>query len=73
MYARQHQPRRAGKRSLIGTDDDRATASATFDVRFTNIQPHSINIQLVDGNGPVIMDAQNTWHVDEDQDVSVRG
>ena len=59
--------------TAIGTDDDRATASATFDVRFTNIQPHSINIQLVDGNGPVIMDAQNTWHVDEDQDVSVRG
>lgn len=59
--------------TAVGTDDDSSVASATIDIEFTNIQPHSINIQLVDGNGPVLMDAQNTWHVDEDQGVTVRG
>ena len=59
--------------TAVGTDDDRATASATFDVKFTNIQPHSINIQMVDDNGPIVMDAQDTWHVEEDQAVTVKG
>ena len=59
--------------TAIGTDDDRATASATFDVKFTNIHPHSINIQMIDNDGPIIMDAQDTWHVDEDQAVTVKG
>ena len=59
--------------TAVGTDDDSTTASATFDVKFTNIKPHSINVQLVDENGPVLMDAQNTWHVDEDQGVTVKG
>lgn len=59
--------------TAVGTDDDSSVASATFDVRFTNIKPHGINIQMVDTNGPVLMDAQNTWHVDEDQGVTVKG
>ena len=59
--------------TAVGTDDDSATASATFNVKFTNIQPHSINIQVVDEGGPVAMDAQDTWQVVEDQVVSVRG
>ena len=59
--------------TAVGTDDDSATTSATFEVKFTNIQPHSINIQMVDENGPIAMDAQDTWHVTEDQSVSVRG
>ena len=59
--------------TAVGTDDDSATTSATFEVKFTNIQPHSINIQMVDENGPIAMDAQDTWHVAEDQSVSVRG
>ena len=59
--------------TAVGTDDDNSVASATFDVKFTNIQPHSVNIQMVDVNGPVLMDAQNTWHVNEDQAVTVRG
>ena len=59
--------------TAVGTDDDSSVATATFDVRFTNIRPHSINVQMVDENGPILMDAQNTWHVDEDQYVTVRG
>jgi hypothetical protein len=59
--------------TAVGTDDDSTMSSATIDIKFTNIQPHSINVQLVDANGPVLMDAQNTWHVDEDQMVNVRG
>lgn len=59
--------------TAIGTDDDNSMASATFDVKFTNIQPHSVNVQLVGENGPVLMDAQNTWHVNEDEGVTVRG
>ena len=59
--------------TAVGTDDDRATATATFDVKFTNIQPHSINVQMVDGEAPVVMDAQDTWHVNEDQTVTIKG
>ena len=59
--------------TAVGTDDDNSVATATFDVRFTNIRPHSINMQMVDADGPILMDAQNTWHVDEDQYVTVRG
>ena len=59
--------------TAVGTDDDNSVSTATFDVRFTNIRPHSINIQMVDENGPILMDAQNTWHVNEDQYVTVRG
>jgi len=59
--------------TAVGTDDDNAVTTATFDVRFTNIKPHSINVQMLDVNGPVLMDAQNTWHVDEDQGVTVQG
>ena len=59
--------------TAVGTDDDNSVATATFDVKFTNIKPHSINVQMVDSSGPVLMDAQNTWHVDEDQTVTVRG
>ena len=59
--------------TAVGTDDDRATATATFDVKFTNIRPHSINVQMVDDDGPVVMDAQDTWHVSEDQTVTIKG
>ena len=59
--------------TAVGTDDDRATTTATFDVKFTNIRPHSINVQMVDDEGPVVMDAQDTWHVNEDQTVSIKG
>ena len=59
--------------TAVGTDDDRATATATFDVKFTNIQPHSINVQMIGDQGPVAMDAQDTWHVDEDQAVLIKG
>lgn len=59
--------------TAVGTDDDRSTATATFDVKFTNIQPHSINVQMIDDEGPIVMDAQDTWHVEEDQAVTVKG
>jgi len=59
--------------TAVGTDDDRATTTATFDVKFTNIRPHSINVQMVDDDGPVVMDAQDTWHVHEDQTVIIKG
>jgi len=59
--------------TAVGLDDDSTMATATIDIRFTNIKPHSVNIQLVDQNGPILMDAQNTWHVTEDQLVLVKG
>ena len=59
--------------TAVGTDDDNSVSTATFDVKFTNIRPHTINVQMTDANGPVLMDAQNTWHVNEDQYVNVRG
>ena len=48
------------------------TATATR-CQFTNIQPHSINVQMIDDEGPIVMDAQDTWHVEEDQAVTVKG
>ena len=68
-----HDLHRGWKTAAVGTDDDRATATATFDVKFTNIRPHSINVQMVDDDGPVVMDAQDTWHVSEDQTVTIKG
>ena len=59
--------------TAVGTDDDNTFATATFDVKFTNIKPHGINIQMLDSDGPVAMDSQNTWHVDEDQLVTIKG
>ena len=59
--------------TAIGTDDDGAVASATFDVKFTNIRPHSLNVQMLGDDGPITMDAQDTWHVEEDQTVTVKG
>ena len=59
--------------TAVGTDDDNSVATATIDIKFTNIQPHSINVQMVDQDGPITMDAQNTWHVSEDQTVLVKG
>ena len=59
--------------TAVGTDDDGATATSTFEVKFTNIRPHSINVQMVSIDGPIIMDAQDTWHVEEDQPVTVKG
>ena len=59
--------------TAIGTDDDGAVASATFDVKFTNIRPHSINVQMIGDDGAITMDAQDTWHVNEDQTVLVKG
>ena len=59
--------------TAVGTDDDGAVASSTFDVKFTNIRPHSLNVQMVGEEGAIAMDAQDTWHVDEDQTVTVKG
>lgn len=59
--------------TAIGTDDDGAVAAATFDVKFTNIRPHSLNVQMIGEDGPITMDAQDTWHVEEDQMVTVKG
>jgi len=58
--------------TAVGLDDDSTMATATIDIRFTNIKPHSVNIQLVDQNGPILMDAQSTWHVTEDQPILVK-
>ena len=59
--------------TAVGLDDDSSMATATIDIKFTNIKPHSVNVQMVDQNGPILMDAQNTWHVTEDQLVTVKG
>ena len=58
--------------TAVGIDDDSQQATATIDIKFTNINPHGINIQLVDDE-PIPMDSQQTWHVDEDQTVTVKG
>tara|TARA_Y100000766_G_scaffold136614_1_gene117562 strand:+ start:867 stop:4367 length:3501 start_codon:yes stop_codon:yes gene_type:complete len=57
----------------VGVDDDSAMTSASIDIRFTNINPHGLSVTVSEDGVPIPMDVQQTWHVEEDQLVRVRG
>ncbi|MBT4407526.1 MAG: PKD domain-containing protein [Euryarchaeota archaeon] len=59
--------------TAIGTDDDGAQTEANWDVLFTNVAPHDVEITLWDEAGQQLMpDQQGTWHVNEDDKVWLR-
>ena len=57
----------------IGVDDDSAMTIASIDIRFTNINPHGLSVTMTNDSGPLPLDVQQTWHVREDQVVTLRG
>ena len=59
--------------TAIGTDDDSSTTTATIDIKFTNIAPHSTIINLYNDSGTILSDEQKIWQLDEDQVVLVKG
>ena len=46
---------------------------ASIDIRFTNINPHGLSVTMTNDSGPLPLDVQQTWHVREDQVVTLRG
>ena len=59
--------------TAVATDDDSETTAATFDVRFTNIAPHSASIALQKNNQFIESDEQQIWQLDEDEHIVVKG
>jgi hypothetical protein len=59
--------------TAIGTDDDSSTTTASIDIKFTNIAPHSTIINLYNDSGTILSDEQKIWQLDEDQVVLVKG
>ena len=59
--------------TAIGTDDDSSSTTATIDIKFTNIAPHSTIINLYNDSGTIPSDEQKIWQLDEDQVVLVKG
>ena len=57
----------------VGVDDDSAMTMASIDIRFTNINPHGLSVTMTNESGPLPLDVQQTWHVEEDQLVRLRG
>ena len=57
----------------VGVDDDSAMTMASIDIRFTNINPHGLSVTMTNESGPLPLDVQQTWHVQEDQMVNLRG
>ena len=57
----------------VGVDDDSAMTMASIDIRFTNIDPHGLSVTMTNESGPIHLDVQQTWHVEEDQIVTLRG
>jgi len=57
----------------VGVDDDSAMTMASIDIRFTNINPHGLSVTMTNESGPLPLDVQQTWHVQEDQIVNLRG
>ena len=57
----------------VGVDDDSAMTMASIDIRFTNINPHGLSVTMTNESGPLPLDVQQTWHVQEDQVVNLRG
>ena len=56
----------------VGVDDESAMTMASIDIRFTNINPHGLSVTMTNESGPLPLDVQQTWHVEEDQIVSLR-
>ena len=59
--------------TAVATDDDYATTSTTIDIQFTNIAPYGASIALQKNNQFLESDEQQIWHLDEDEDVIVKG
>ncbi|NCG01155.1 MAG: hypothetical protein GWP25_05100 [Euryarchaeota archaeon] len=59
--------------SAVATDDDSEPTVATYDIRFTNIAPHSASIALQKNNQFLESDEQQIWQLDEDEEVIVKG
>ena len=59
--------------TAVGTDDDSASTTATIDIKFTNIAPHSTTIALLNDDAFILSDEQQIWQLDEDEIVTVRG
>ena len=59
--------------TAIATDDDSETTAAIFEIRFTNIAPHSASIALQKNNQFIESDEQQIWQLDEDESVVVKG
>ncbi|MBT5392067.1 MAG: hypothetical protein HOL22_06980 [Euryarchaeota archaeon] len=59
--------------TAVATDDDYETTVATYDIRFTNIAPHGVSIALQKNNQFIESDEQQIWHLDEDEEVIVKG
>ncbi|MEC8106787.1 MAG: hypothetical protein VX115_03495, partial [Candidatus Thermoplasmatota archaeon] len=57
----------------VGVDDDSAMTMVSIDIRFTNINPHGLSVTMTNESGPLPLDVQQTWHVQEDQMVNLRG
>ena len=57
----------------VGVDDDSSMSMASIDIRFTNINPHGLSVTMNNESGPLPLDVQQTWHVQEDQIVNLRG
>ena len=55
----------------VGVDDDSAMTMASIDIRFTNINPHGLSVTMTNESGPLPLDVQQTWHVQEDQIVNL--
>ena len=59
--------------SAVATDDDYATTVATIDIQFTNIAPYSASVALQKNGQFLASDEQQIWHLDEDEEVIVKG
>ena len=59
--------------TAVATDDDYATTVATIDIQFTNIAPYSASIALKKNGQFLASDEQQIWHLDEDEEVIVKG
>lgn len=59
--------------TAVATDDDYAITPATIEIQFTNIAPHGTSIALQKNNQFLESDEQQIWHLDEDEEIVVKG
>ncbi len=58
--------------TAVGTDDDGNQTYANIEIEFTNIAPHDMAVSMWDENDRLIdAGAQQTWQVQEDQEVEL--
>jgi len=58
---------------LVATDDDGETTTAQYPLQVTNIAPRDIVMAMDGGIADNTEPAPATWHVDEDQEVTLKG